>query len=66
MKKVEGSYWCNNDGPVVFQCSVWDILNESEGKKMLKLIQKISRRNKGSVEVTVSLEKEEEAAGWER
>ncbi len=56
-KRIEGAYYCI-DGIVVTQCSVCDIVNDSEGKQIEKLIKRISKRNKhpNTVKVTISLE----------
>ena len=60
MNKIEGTYWCH-DGLVVTQCSVWNIVNDSEEKQIKRLIKGISKRNKhpNTVKVTISLEIEE-------
>ncbi len=58
-KKIEGTYYCI-DGIVVTQCSVCDIVSDSEGKQVKKLIKRISKRNKhpNTVKVTISVESE--------
>lgn len=45
MKKIEGTYHCH-DGVVAIQASVWDIVTDSEDKKIRNLIKRISKRSK--------------------
>lgn len=54
MKKIEGSYSCYG-GAIVTQCSVWDIVNDSEEKQLKKIIRRISKRNKHQCIVTVKI-----------
>lgn len=58
MSKIEGSYYCYNNGYIVTQCSIWDILNDRECEQIKKLIRKISKRNRSNVTITISVEGE--------